>query len=205
MEENLSINKFFEILNLENLTDKSVSSLAKDYSISERFAYLFKFRLVEFGIEELSEFKVINLRIMEILGVISLMDISKRTMLLAEFDNINSFNNPFEKIENFLNSNKEPNLLEQLSDQYWKCIYDYLIERSIDHYPFNLTSIKFIKSISKSGYLSLSDKQKNWVNNLITADFKGFDPNPIFCNSILKDKGLDKDFELISRYFNVLE
>jgi hypothetical protein len=205
MEENLTINKFFEILNLKNLTDKSVSSLAKENNISERFAYLFKFRLVEFGAEELSQFNVINLRIMEILGVISLMDVGKRTILLAEFDNINSFNNPFEKIENILNSNKEPNLLEQLSNQYWISIYDYLIERSIDHYPFNLTSIKFIKSIGKSGYSNLSDKQKNWVNNLIVADLNGFDPNPIFCNTILIDKGLSKDFELISSYFKELQ
>jgi hypothetical protein len=178
--------------------------IANDLNVSERFAYLLKFRLIEFSLEELSFLSNYDTRSIEILSLVSLYEFSKREILLSEFQNIYADNNPFELIENIINSKIPPNLLDQLSSKYWSCIYDYLIERSINTYPFNLTSINFIKSISKTKFSELSEKQKKWINNLIMSDHNGFDPNPIFCNRVLLEKGLSTDFELINKYFNSL-
>lgn len=204
MNDNLSLNKLEDIFNSNILTDNSVISISKELNLTERFAYLLKFRLIEFSIKELSYIESFNIRTIEILGLISLMESSKRGILLKEFDKINFENNPFEKIEEILSENKSPDTLALLSDKFWSCIHDYLIERSINQYPFNLKSIQFIKSIGRTKYLNLSEKQKNWLNNLIIADFNGFDPNPIFRNSILIEKGLKEDFDLINKYFTSL-
>lgn len=202
MNEKLKLKELIEIINSRELIENSVSSLAKDLKLSERSAYLIKFRIIELTEQELSQIAYFDNRSLEILGIISLQDSINRNKLLQEFDTIYSNNNSFETIESIINKNKTPNILDQLSDKYWNCIHDYLIERSINEYPFNLTSIRFIKSISRTKYSKLSDKQKNWIDNLISADVNGFDPNPIFSNTILKNKGLENDYRLIIEYLN---
>ncbi len=205
MNDCLKYEEFIKIINSNSLSEKSVADISKDYNISIRYAYLLKFRIVEFTPSQLSFIDIFSIRNVEILGIISLMEAENRELLLGEFNNICLNINPFDEIDNLLNKHKSPNVLEQLSDKYWICIYEYLIERSINQYPFNLTSINFIKSISRIKYINLSEKQKSWILNLLKADLNGFDPNPIFSNSILLEKGLSHDFELINDYFNNLK
>jgi hypothetical protein len=202
MKEKLKLDELLEIINSEELIENTVSSLAKDLNLSERTAYLIKFRIIELTQQELSQIAYFDLKTLEILGIISLQDSNNRKKLINEFNTIYSSNNPFDIIESIVYSGKTPNILDLLSDKYWNCIHDYLLERSINQYPFNLTSIRFIKSISKTKYSKLSDKQRNWIDNLISADINGFDPNPIFSNSILINKGLENDYRLMIEHIN---
>ena len=119
MYDCLNYNEFIQIINSNSLSEKSVADISKDYSISNRFAYLLKFRIVEFNPSQLSFIDIFNIWTVEILGIISLMEAENRELLLREFNNICLNTNPFDEIDNLLNQNKSPNVLEHLSDKYW--------------------------------------------------------------------------------------
>lgn len=137
-------------------------------------------------------------------AVISAICIQKKEykpLLLQNIDRIASADSPFGEIEALINQTKGIDPLSTLADNYWTEVSDYLSDREINRYPFDLKAISFIKNIGTTGYDRLSRRQRDWLMGLLDND-RGRSPDDrFFANDHLIYKGYKEECATIEKYY----
>lgn len=123
-------------------------------------------------------------------------DESNRNQIFANLKSEIFEQNKGESIDYFdkiIDSNRKKNPLEDIPMIFYKSVSTYIKNREIKDNKLDY-AIRFLKNISwkYSSYSELSDKQANYLNQLI-KDYPDF-----FNNDFLKEKGFSNECEIIS-------
>ena len=120
-----------------------------------------------------------------------------RKVLINQLDRIIDAELPLSEIRKVIEENKSPDPKMNIDGKYWKEVSSYLEQLRVDVYPFNKTSIKFLKSISWKKYSALSVKQIKWIDGLIAADKENSVNQRYFVKDHLIREGFDKECKII--------
>ena len=120
-----------------------------------------------------------------------------RKVLINQLDRIIDAELPLSEIRKVIEENKSPDPKMNIDGKYWKEVSSYLEQLRVDVYPFNKTSISFLKSISWKKYSTLSAKQIKWLDGLIAVDKENNVNQRYFVNEHLIREGFDKECKII--------
>jgi len=185
---------------------KSIHELSSELGWPKNVVVLFKYRFPILDEKEIALLDQAELPIeYEILGAICLYSFIHRREMIRRLKELQQAANPFNLFDEITNTLHQVHPLENLSPAYWKEVANYLTDREIDKPPFHKAAIGFIRSLNwKGGFKGQSELQKKWILDLMKADKKGFAVSGIFNNDFLKAKGLEKDYQLITKFYECL-
>jgi len=177
-----------------------VEKIAAGLGWSRNTSYIFKYFISELSADELILIDQIVEQIdLEIIKAISLLQPESRAKIWTHIPRILQAPSSFVEIDRCIEEAKGHDLLIDIRPKYWLCVGEYLQQRNMNHYPFTKNAIYFINSIGFNGYTGLSNKQKDWIYDLIDKDKKRPDHDRFFINEHVLNKGFSKECAIIKQ------